>query len=158
VRSSNRLLVATCCSAFLFVRPAVAQVRVDLKAAKAAIIKADKAFNQSVADRDLRRFLSLVAEDATFSGGTPNEIHGRDAVGKGWAPMFEPGGPTLTWTPTKGEVLAGGDLGYTVGIWERRARGQDGTLKVTHGNYLTVWRKDPDGAWRAVYDTGSAAS
>jgi ketosteroid isomerase-like protein len=156
VRSTKLVLVAACCCALLVARPVVAQVRVDLKAAEAAIIKADEAFNQSVADHDLPRFLSLVAEDATFGGGTPSEIHGRDAVGKGWAPMFQRGGPTLTWKPTKGEVLAGGDLGYTVGTWERRARGQDGSMSVTHGNYLTVWRKDPDGAWRAVYDTGSA--
>jgi hypothetical protein len=26
---------------------------------------------------------------------------------------------------------------------------------VTRGNYLTVWKKQADGAWQAVFDTGS---
>src|SRR6266850_309746 len=73
--------------------------------AAAAIMKADSDFNKAVADRDLKRFLSFIAEGATFNGGTANEIHGRDAIAKAWAPFFEPNGPRLTWAPTKAEVL-----------------------------------------------------
>ena len=36
--------------------------KVDLKAAEAAMIKADEAFNQSVADKDMTRFLALIAD------------------------------------------------------------------------------------------------
>ena len=53
------------------------------QAAVAAIMKADADFNQAVADRDLNRFLSFIAERATFNGGTPDEIHGRDAIAQG---------------------------------------------------------------------------
>ena len=118
--------------------------------AVAAIMKADADFNQAVADRDLKRFLSFVSELATFNGGTPDEIHGRDALAKDWAGYFEASGPRLTWKPTKAEVLGQGDLGYTVGSWELRTQ-----AIITRGNYLRVWRKQTDGAWRVVYDTGS---
>ena len=37
-------------------------------------------FAQSVADKNREKFLSFIAESTTFNGGTPNEIHGRDAV------------------------------------------------------------------------------
>ena len=60
----------------------------DAQAGAAAIMKADRDFNQAVADRDLTRFLSLVAETATFGGGTSSEIRGREAVAKEWAPFF----------------------------------------------------------------------
>ncbi|HEY3042665.1 MAG TPA: DUF4440 domain-containing protein [Vicinamibacterales bacterium] len=125
----------------------------------AAIMKADSDFNRAVADRDLKRFLSFVGEPATFNGGTPGEIHGRDAIAKEWASYFQPDGPRLTWKPTKAEILGHGDLGYTVGAWELRAPpagGQGAANGVTRGNYLTVWKKQADGAWRIVFDTGSS--
>ena len=128
---------------------------VDQKDA-AAIMKADADFNQALADRDLKRFLSFVGEPATFNGGTPEEVHGRDAVAKDWARYFQDNGPRLTWKPTKAEILGHGDLGYTVGSWELRAPPAGGQAPaVTRGNYLTVWKKQADGAWRIVFDTGS---
>jgi len=122
-------------------------------AAVAAIMKADADFNQAVADRNVNRFLSFIAEGATFNGGTPGEIRGRDAIAKDWAPFFEPSGPRLTWKPTKAEVLGAGDLGYSVGASEFRKAA--GSQTASRANYLTVWRKQADGAWRVVYDTGS---
>ena len=124
-------------------------------AAVAAIMKADADFNQAVANRDLKRFLSFVGEPATFNGGTPDEVHGRDALAKDWARYFQTNGPRLTWKPTKAEILGKGDLGYTVGSWELRAEPAGAQAAVTRGNYLSVWRKQADGAWRVVFDTGS---
>lgn len=137
----------------LMTRPVAAQSPA-LRAAADEMTRADQAFNQSVQDGDRPRFLALIADKAIFSGGTPQELHGRDAVNAAWAPYFEKGGPKLAWKPTTAEALGAGDTGYTVGTWERRVTVQ-GVLKVAHGNYLTVWRKQDDGVWRVVYDTGS---
>jgi ketosteroid isomerase-like protein len=121
--------------------------------AEEAMMIVDRAFNQAVADRDLNRFLSFVADNASFETA---ETRGREAVGKAWAPYFEQNGPTLTWAPIRAEVLVGGDVGFTIGTWERRVS-RDGRTTITHGQYLTVWRKQADGAWRAIFDTGSQA-
>jgi ketosteroid isomerase-like protein len=122
------------------------------RVAKEAMLKADRGFNRAMADGDLDRFLSFVAEDATF-----NDNRGRDAVRKAWAPFFAAGGPRLSWAPTRAESLVAGDVGYTVGTWERRTKSADGTVTVTHGQYLTVWQKQKDGRWQATFDTGSTA-
>lgn len=128
-----------------------------VKAGTDAIMKADRDFNQAVADRDLKRFLSFLAEEATFNGGTPDEMRGRDAVAKGWAPFFSPTGPRLAWRPLKGEVIGHGDVGYTIGAWERQTPAADGKpASVSRGNYVTVWRKEGDGSWKVVFDTGSS--
>ena len=116
------------------------------------MLKADRDFNQAMANRDLNRFLSFVAEEATF-----NTNRGRDAVGTAWAPFFAADGPRISWAPTKAESLVAGDVGYTVGTWERRTKAADGAIKVTHGQYLTVWQKQKDGSWQATFDTGSTA-
>ena len=121
--------------------------------AEAAMLKADRDFNQAMAVRDVKKFLSYVAEDATF-----NTDRGREAVGKAWAPFFAADGPKISWAPTKAEALVGGDIGYTVGTWERRTKAADGTIKTTKGQYLTVWKKQQDGSWQATYDNGSTAN
>jgi ketosteroid isomerase-like protein len=131
---------------------AFAQTKNPRQRAEAAMLKADRDFNQAMADRDLPRFLSYVAEDAKFDASV-----GRDAVGKAWAPFFAPDGPTINWAPVKAESLVAGDVGYTVGAWERHTKDKDaqGRPVVSRGQYLTVWRLQKDGVWRVTFDTGS---
>jgi len=74
---------------------------------------------------------------------------------KDWSDFFDPNGPTLSWTPTKGEVIGAGDLGYTTGRSLLRITGTDGKVTERRGEYLTVWRHQPDGSWKVVFDTGS---
>ena len=133
---------------------AFAQTRNPREVAEAAMMKADRDFNQAVADGDMNRFLLFVAEDAVFSSA---DARGRDGVKKAWAPFFEPNGPRISWAPTKAESLVAGDVGYTVGTWERHTKDARGNEVVRRGQYLTVWKKQPDGAWRATYDTGSTS-
>jgi ketosteroid isomerase-like protein len=126
-----------------------------LQSAADQIVKSDAAFAQSVADKNREKFLTFIAEVTTFNGGTPNELRGRDAVMKGWEDFFAPDGPTLTWAPIKGEVFGAGDFGYTTGRSVFRQKGADGKVTERRGQYLTVWRKQVDGAWKVVFDTGS---
>jgi ketosteroid isomerase-like protein len=131
---------------------AIAQTPDGRKTAEAAMLKADRGFNQAMAQHDLKGFLSFVAADAAFDSA---EGRGRDGVAKAWAPFFAPNGPTIKWEPTKAEALVAGDVGYTVGSWERHSKDAAGKDVVRHGQYLTVWRKQKDGSWQATFDTGS---
>jgi len=112
-------------------------------AAEAAMMKADRDFDQATADKNIERFLSFVAENAAFDSA---EGRGRGAVRKAWAPLFQANGPTLRWKPTRAESLVAGDVGYTVGTWERHAKDARGNDVVRRGQYLTVWRKQKDGS------------
>ena len=124
-------------------------------AAVQQIMKADAGFAAAVASRNREQFLSFVAETTTFNGGAPGEVHGRDAVMKDWADFFNPDGPTLAWAPTHGEVIGAGDLGYTVGNATFTGKNAAGVTVERHSTYLTVWRKQRDGRWMVVFDTGS---
>ena len=130
----------------------------DRQAGAAAIVRSDAEFARSVAEKNKETFQSFLAEATTFNGGTRNELHGRDAVLKDWAPFFEANGPTLTWTPMKGEVIGAGDVGYTIGRSLFRQKASNGSTIERGGQYLTVWRKQPDGSWKVVFDTGSTLS
>lgn len=135
-------------------RTAAAQVS-RFPAETALIMKADADFAESVAQRNRERFLTFVAEITTFGGGTTGEVHGRAAVMADWNDFFTPGGPTLSWTPTRGEVIGAGDLGYTTGTSIFRSKGPDGATTERRGEYLTVWKKQRDGSWKVAFDTGS---
>ncbi len=145
-------VMATVAIGLLAAGPAAAQSASARKSAEAAMMKADRDFNQAAADRDMPRFLALVSENAAFDSA---DGRGRDAVKQAWAPLFAADGPTLTWTPSRAEALVGADVGYTIGTWERRTKDAKGNVAVRRGQYLTVWRKEKDGVWRATYDTGS---
>ena len=129
----------------------------DIPAAVAAIMKADADFNQAVAERSEARFLSFIGESAAFNPGTPNEARGHKEILKSWAAFFQKDGPTLTWKPTEGHVLVGGDVGMTIGSWVRRGRTPDGKVTEVRGQYLTAWQKQQDGSWKVSFDTGSTA-
>ena len=153
-----RIAVAVAASALAFptIRSAVLQAQtVDTKAAAAAIMQADRDFNQSVAARDKKKFLSLISETAVFVGDGP--FTGHNEILKGWGAFFDPSGPTLTWEPTRAEVLVGGDVGVTIGSWIRRTKAADGKTSEARGQYVTTWQKQKDGAWKVVYDIGSTA-
>ncbi len=55
---------------------------------------------------------------------------------------------SLTWEPEFAE--ASGDLGYTYGTYTRATSDTDGNKAVETGLYVTVWRRNADGAWKAV--------
>jgi ketosteroid isomerase-like protein len=62
----------------------------------------------------------------------------------------------LRWQPTRAEILIPGDLGFTTGRYERRAKNKEGKVEVEHGTYVSVWRKQADGSWKIILDTGNA--
>lgn len=120
-------------------------------AAADALRAADRAMSRAIEVGDRAAFARLVAEDAVFSGGAEHSV-GRPAVAAAWARYFEPDGPRLTWAPDEAVLATSGDLGYTTGRYRWTGKTRDGKPAETQGQYLTVWRRDADGAYRALFD------
>src|SRR5262249_22298759 len=59
----------------------------------------------------------------------------------------------LAWQPIFARVANAGDLGYTTGPWEFKDNIKD-EKPSGYGNFVTVWKKQPDGAWKFVVDLG----
>jgi ketosteroid isomerase-like protein len=126
---------------------------VDLEAAKRAIRNADLELARAVADRSAESFRALVDEDAMFFG--KDLSRGREAVMRSWLPLFTDRSLFLKWRPLQIEVASSGDLGYSIGEYERIAKDHSGNPTTATGNYVSIWRKHPDGKWRIVLDIGS---
>lgn len=62
---------------------------------------------------------------------------------------------TLKWEPIKADIAASGDLGYTYGIFTIEMDSPEGIAVTKEGTYVTVWKKDKNGNWKFVLDTGN---
>ncbi len=114
--------------------------------------EADLALARAVDQRDRGSFAALLAEDAIFAGGGA-PLRGRAAVLGGWAGFFEPQGPRMSWAPELAEMARSGDLGYTVGRYLFEGRDASGQSVKREGRYVTVWRREADGAFRVAADS-----
>jgi uncharacterized protein (TIGR02246 family) len=126
---------------------------VDMVAAKRSIRIADLELAKAVSDRNLEKFNSLVADDAVFFGRDVSR--GREAVAKAWLPLFTDASMFLRWQPDEVHVSASGDLGYSIGTYERMSKDPSGRPTSATGTYVSIWRKQADGKWRAVLDIGT---
>ena len=126
---------------------------IDLEATKRALRIADLELAKAVADRSLQTFVSLVDDDAVFFG--KGVARGKNAVSKAWLPFFTDRTLFLKWYPTQAEVSASGDLGYTIGEYERIGKDASGNPATVTGNYVSIWRKQRDGRWKIVLDIGT---
>ncbi len=61
----------------------------------------------------------------------------------------------LKWFPLKAEVSNDGSLGYTYGNWIYTSKEENGKEKHSYGNYVTIWKKQPNGKWKFVLDGGN---
>jgi len=115
--------------------------------ALSSLVEAERGFAKaSIAHGTRDAFIANLADDATLF--RPYAV-----AGKIWM-MEQPARPgLLTWEPVFADVSRAGDLGYTTGPWEFRKNGPDDKV-VAQGNYVTIWKKQSDGAWKAVLDTG----
>lgn len=127
---------------------------IDVEAAKRAIRIADLELAKAVADRSLQSFVALVDDEAIFFG--KGVARGKNAVSKAWLPFFTDRTLFLKWYPTQAEVSSSGDLGYTIGEYERIGKdAASGYPAAVTGNYVSIWRRQPDGRWKIVLDIGT---
>ncbi len=122
---------------------------------KEALLKAEAVFGADAASRGVDGWLDHFAPDAAiFPAGEP-VIVGLGKIRDYYTRTgFSPKG--LTWKPQEAFLAASGDLGYTFGTWEATGADAEGKPAVHTGKYLTVWRRQPDGAWKVAADIGNA--
>jgi ketosteroid isomerase-like protein len=114
-----------------------------------SLVETERAFSRHSVENGMRdAFLTYLAEKSIVF--EPGPVDGRE-VHEGRA---ESSG-TLIWWPVWAEMASSGGMGYTTGPWEFR-RIVEGDTSIGYGHYVSVWRKQPDGAWRVAIDAGNA--
>ena len=124
-----------------------------------AAIKAGEAqWNADVKARDAARFASHYADDATLMDPFMRPIHGRAAIEAAIREVMKDPNFTLVFEPATIEV-DGGDLAYSRGRCIETETDPTTHAKLTNScNYLTVYKRQPDGAWKAIEDIASPSA
>lgn len=100
--------------------------------------------------KDVDKFVSYFAADATVHAPGMPAVTGSDAIRKTYGEMAGAPGFALSFAPTRAVVAASGDIGYTAGSYEMSMAG--GSEK---GKYVTAWKKE-NGEWKVAEDIFNA--
>lgn len=121
---------------------------------RAQLLEADRAFARATAERGVEGFQSFLAEDAGTLRPDQPILRGREAHAELWRDLLEDPLRRIAWEPELAEVSAAGDMGFTVGRYEITEETATGERVVATGHYVTIWRKQRDGSWKVVFDSG----
>lgn len=58
----------------------------------------------------------------------------------------------MTWEPKDASIASAGDMGYTYGVYSVKQKGQD---SIIYGSYVTIWKRQADGKWKFVLQSGN---
>jgi len=108
---------------------------------------------KTAATKDVDAFVTYYADDASVLMPNAPLFTGKPAIKEALKPLMTDPNFSLTFMPTRVEVSKSGDMGFTQGPYKMSFSDQRGNKFEDEGKYLTVWRKLPDGSWKAVEDT-----
>jgi ketosteroid isomerase-like protein len=131
------------------------QKKVDMTLARQDLIDTDRQFSRlSVEKGRYAAFDAYMADSATMYRNNEHPFIGRAVIREN---LSKATGGTLKWEPTSADVARSGDLGYTLGKYTFSYADTSGQQYSVDGYYVTIWKKQPDGNWRFVFDSGIQA-
>jgi len=106
----------------------------------------ERAFAKTMADRDHAAFVSFLSEETIFLGGE-RVLRGRREVADAWKRYYEGPQAPFAWAPERVEVIDSGTLALSTGpVFDPQGK--------RIGTFTSTWRREPDGKWRIVLDSG----
>ncbi|HKX82720.1 MAG TPA: hypothetical protein VJL58_00740 [Pyrinomonadaceae bacterium] len=111
------------------------------------VVETERAFARFAAEKGTKpAFLEYTAKDGVLF--LPDKVKAMDY----WNARGESKG-LLSWDPNYADISSNGMFGYTTGNWEYRSAGKGG-IPEGFGEFITIWRREPDGKYRFVVDIG----
>lgn len=114
-------------------------------------------WNQDYAAKDNNKIVAHFADDAILIVPGMPSTSGKEAIGAALKQMVSDPALSLQFHPARVEVARSGDVAYTQGAYTLTLTDPQTKQVVNdHGSYVTTYRKQPDGAWKAVADIASS--
>ena len=114
------------------------------------VFAAESSFAATMAQRNFEAFATFVSPEAVFFDDTA-ALRGKRAVIDAWRRFFDGPEAPFSWKPDVVEVLSSGTLALSSGPVH------DPAGKLV-GTFNSIWRREPDGNWRVVFDKGGPVS
>jgi len=143
-----KFILATC---LLFYSFGIEAQMESIEKWKNEILKTEQDFANMAKDKGISvAFLTYAAEDAVLKQDNTLLI-GKKAIQTHFNNL-PPGTINLSWKPEFVDVSKSGDLGYTYGYYKLSIKDPEGKTIENKGVFHTVWKRQPDGTWRFVWD------
>jgi len=129
--------------------------KIDIEAEKQKMMQTDIEFSNLSVEKGLNEsFLAYCANDGVLLRPNQLPIEGKDAISKKLSASDDKNF-ILKWSPSFGSIAESGELGYTYGTYEIISKDSVGNKEIGKGTYITIWKKDNNGNWKWVLDTGN---
>jgi uncharacterized protein (TIGR02246 family) len=129
------------------------QASVDPEAIKTAIKADEKTWNDQFKSKDAEGLVGHYADDAYFVAPGLKPADGSTAIRKVYADAVSDANFNVSFANDKIDVAASGDLAYARGHFsEKYTDAKTGQVMTGSGSYVTVYKKQQDGSWKAVED------
>lgn len=114
-------------------------------------------WNQDYLEKDLTRVMGHYADDAVVMAPGMAPALGKDAIRRLLKGMLDDPALSLKFHASKVEVSKSGDMAFTEGSYTMAFTDPTSKKVVTdHGSYVTTYRKQSDGSWKAVADIATS--
>ena len=124
----------------------------DKEALKAEIVQSERDFEKMAADKGIAEaFFYFADENAVIIRENDTLIKGKENIRNYYARKSN-NNAIVNWAPDFVEVSDCGTLGYTYGKYSWKIKNDEGNITEYNGIFHTVWKKQPDGSWKYVWD------
>jgi uncharacterized protein (TIGR02246 family) len=114
-------------------------------------------WNREYASKDFEKVVAHYADNAVVMAPGMAPASGRDEIRKVLQEMLDDPALSLKFQASRVEVASSGDLGFTQGSYQMTMTDPASKQVIhDHGSYVTTYRKQPDGSWKAVADIASS--
>lgn len=133
------------------------QAAADPDAVKSAIKADEKKWNDEFKAKDAESLVGHYADDAYFVAPGIKPADGSTPIRKAYADAMSDPAFSVTFASDKIDTAGSGDLAYARGHFsEKYTDPKTSKVMTDSGSYITVYRKQQDGSWKAVEDFAAA--
>jgi ketosteroid isomerase-like protein len=116
-------------------------------------------WNQDYAAKDLDKITAHYADNAVLMTPDAEAVNGKDAVRGALKQLLSDPAVSLTFKASKVDVSRSGELGYTQGSYQLTLTDPKTHKPISlHGSYVTTYRKQADGTWKAETDIATSGA
>jgi uncharacterized protein (TIGR02246 family) len=125
--------------------------------AKEALKADEKKWNDQFKSQDLEGLLGHYADDAYFVAPGVKPATGSTEIRQVYAKALADQAFVVTFASDKIDVAGSGDLAYARGHFsEKYTDPKTQKVMTDSGSYMTVYKKQSDGSWKAIEDFAAA--
>lgn len=137
---------------------ACSQAGADTREADAKALRdKETQWNQDFAAKDVDKLTAHFADDAVLMNPGMPASSGKEAIRKVFTGMAADPALSLKFQASHVEVARSGDIGFTHGTYTMTLTDPNSKQVVNdHGSYVTTYRKQADGSWKAVSDIATS--